>query len=241
MQGQGTGIGGREKVLAQAWQQGKGGQYTGHKTQQKAFAIGQGQFQYGVVSVPYCRKTALESRLKAQQCTHWCRVLAGVLIALGLLLADRRAVAWALGGATLGMLAGLWLNDATGALLGLHSYNPALAALVERIMAAYGSAPGCDGQPGLGRDPVLDGDHRKIGAVAFAGFRIDRERASRTVASAKIVDANDKKLARIERLSPGRPDCPTTPHCQDCWRVRQQHDGFLKGHGRPTRHWNRKR
>ena len=55
--------------------------------------------------------------------------LAGVLIALGLLLADRRAVAWALGGATLGMLAGLWLNDPTGALLGLHSYNPALAAL----------------------------------------------------------------------------------------------------------------
>ena len=34
-----------------------------------------------------------------------------------------------LGGAALGMLAGLWLNDPTGALLGLHSYNPALAAL----------------------------------------------------------------------------------------------------------------
>ena len=55
--------------------------------------------------------------------------MAGVLIAAGLLLADRRAALWALGGASLGVLAGLWLNDPNGALLGLHSYNPALAAL----------------------------------------------------------------------------------------------------------------
>ncbi len=55
--------------------------------------------------------------------------MAGGLIALGLLLADRRAAVWALSGASLGMLAGVWLNDPAGALLGLHSYNPALAAL----------------------------------------------------------------------------------------------------------------
>lgn len=57
------------------------------------------------------------------------------------------------------------------------------------------------GQLSLRRHPVFDGNQREIGAVAFAGFRIDRERASRPVASTKIVDANDKKLARIERLS----------------------------------------
>ena len=49
--------------------------------------------------------------------------MAGGLIALGLLLADRRAAVWALSGASLGMLAGVWLNDPAGALLGLHSYN----------------------------------------------------------------------------------------------------------------------
>ncbi|OPA95775.1 urea transporter [Pseudomonas fluorescens] len=54
--------------------------------------------------------------------------LAGALIAFGLGLADRRAAVWALIGASSGVLIGLVL-DAPGALLGLHSYNPALAAL----------------------------------------------------------------------------------------------------------------
>ncbi|WP_411379527.1 urea transporter [Pseudomonas sp. MPB26] len=55
--------------------------------------------------------------------------LAGGLIALGLWLADRRAAVWALIGANVGMLAALCLHEPASALLGLHSYNPALAAL----------------------------------------------------------------------------------------------------------------
>ncbi|AUZ45622.1 urea transporter [Pseudomonas orientalis] len=55
--------------------------------------------------------------------------LAGALIALGLLLADRRAALWALTGAIAGVPVALLLGETSGALLGLHSYNPALAAL----------------------------------------------------------------------------------------------------------------
>ena len=51
--------------------------------------------------------------------------LAGALIALGLWLANRRAAAWALTGAGIGVLAALLLDEPAG----LHSYNPALAAL----------------------------------------------------------------------------------------------------------------
>ncbi|SDU86722.1 urea transporter [Pseudomonas mucidolens] len=54
--------------------------------------------------------------------------LAGLLIALGLLLANRRAAFWALIGASVGVLFALQ-SDAPAALLGLHSYNPALAAV----------------------------------------------------------------------------------------------------------------
>ena len=55
--------------------------------------------------------------------------VAGALIALGLLLANRRAALWALTGAVSGVLIALLLNETRSALLGLHSYNPALAAL----------------------------------------------------------------------------------------------------------------
>ncbi|WLH09005.1 urea transporter [Pseudomonas lurida] len=55
--------------------------------------------------------------------------LAGALIALGLWLANRHAAVWALIGASAGVLIALWLEEPAGALLGLHSYNPALAAL----------------------------------------------------------------------------------------------------------------
>lgn len=54
---------------------------------------------------------------------------AGFLIALGLLLANRRAALWALFGAGSGVLVALLQDETTSALLGLHSYNPALAAL----------------------------------------------------------------------------------------------------------------
>lgn len=55
--------------------------------------------------------------------------LAGALIALGLWLANRRAAVWALIGASIGVLFALLLDEPARALLGLHSYNPALAAL----------------------------------------------------------------------------------------------------------------
>ena len=55
--------------------------------------------------------------------------LAGGLIALGLLLANRRAACWALIGAGAGVLVAMLLGETHNALLGLHSYNPALAAL----------------------------------------------------------------------------------------------------------------
>ncbi|TFY92118.1 urea transporter [Pseudomonas kairouanensis] len=55
--------------------------------------------------------------------------LAGLSIALGLWLANRRAALWALIGASTGVFIALLLNDPTSALLGLHSYNPALTAL----------------------------------------------------------------------------------------------------------------
>ncbi|WP_439862770.1 urea transporter [Pseudomonas antarctica] len=55
--------------------------------------------------------------------------VAGALIALGLLLANRRAALWALIGASAGVLIALLLDEPASALLGLHSYNPALAAL----------------------------------------------------------------------------------------------------------------
>jgi len=55
--------------------------------------------------------------------------MAGALIALGLWLANRRAAGWALIGASVGVLLALWLDEPAGALLGLHSYNPALAAM----------------------------------------------------------------------------------------------------------------
>ncbi|MBA1296865.1 urea transporter [Pseudomonas lurida] len=55
--------------------------------------------------------------------------LAGGLIALGLWLASRRAALWALAGAGSGALLALGLGETPHALLGLHSYNPALAAL----------------------------------------------------------------------------------------------------------------
>ncbi|UII73224.1 urea transporter [Pseudomonas sp. HN11] len=55
--------------------------------------------------------------------------LAGALIVLGLWLANRRAALWALIGASVGVLIAVWLDEPASALLGLHSYNPALAGV----------------------------------------------------------------------------------------------------------------
>ncbi|MGE8408136.1 MAG: urea transporter [Pseudomonas sp.] len=55
--------------------------------------------------------------------------LAGLLIALGLILANRYAAAWALLGAALGGSVALMGGEATAAYMGLYGFNAALAAL----------------------------------------------------------------------------------------------------------------
>lgn len=55
--------------------------------------------------------------------------LAGTLIGVGLLIANRRAALWAVSGCVAGIAFALWQQENTLALLGLSAYNPALAAL----------------------------------------------------------------------------------------------------------------
>ncbi|MFJ2539724.1 MULTISPECIES: urea transporter [unclassified Pseudomonas] len=55
--------------------------------------------------------------------------LAGTLIAIGLLIADRRAFAWALLASAIGLGSSLLHHETNTALLGLGSYNAVLAAL----------------------------------------------------------------------------------------------------------------
>lgn len=55
--------------------------------------------------------------------------LAGALIAIGLLIADRRAFLWALLGSAAGLGFALLHHETSSALLGLNGYNPVLAAL----------------------------------------------------------------------------------------------------------------
>lgn len=55
--------------------------------------------------------------------------LAGLMIGAGLLIADRRAAFWALLGCIGGIAVALLQNEPSSALLGLASYNPALAGL----------------------------------------------------------------------------------------------------------------
>ncbi|TDV67941.1 urea transporter [Pseudomonas sp. LP_7_YM] len=55
--------------------------------------------------------------------------LAGVLIGIGLLLANRTAALWAAVGCASGVAFALWQQENNLALLGLSGYNPALAAL----------------------------------------------------------------------------------------------------------------
>lgn len=55
--------------------------------------------------------------------------LAGALIAMGLLIADRRAFFWAMLASSAGLGFALWHHETSSALPGLSGYNPVLAAL----------------------------------------------------------------------------------------------------------------
>ena len=57
------------------------------------------------------------------------------------------------------------------------------------------------GKPGLSRDPVFNGDKGKLRPPRLAGKRIHRARPGRTVAAAKVIDPDDKKLVGIQRLA----------------------------------------
>ncbi len=80
---------------------------------------------------------------------------------------------------------------------------------LQRLHAAQAAAnhcgPGVDaeqiGQPGLAVDPVFHGHHREVGAERLAGIRINAARPGRTVATAQIVEADDKELFGVDRLA----------------------------------------
>jgi hypothetical protein len=116
----------------------------------------------------------------------------------------------------------------------------------ERLHAAEAAAdhcrPGLDaqmiGQPCLCRHPVLDRHHREIGAVALAGFRIDRQRTRRTIATTQVVDADDKELPGIERLSRADEVVPPADVLRIVGIGRRPRGGSRKGRGKPARRWS---
>ncbi len=57
------------------------------------------------------------------------------------------------------------------------------------------------GQPGLAVHPVFDGNDRKTGAVALAGFRVDAGRAGGAVAAAEVVQADDEEAIGVDGLT----------------------------------------
>ncbi|KAG0775824.1 hypothetical protein G6F22_013018 [Rhizopus arrhizus] len=67
MQRQCTGLGGREEVLAQGWQQREGHQHAGHETEQEAAPVRQCQAQQRVVAVAGGGESGFEALLPAHQ------------------------------------------------------------------------------------------------------------------------------------------------------------------------------
>ena len=57
------------------------------------------------------------------------------------------------------------------------------------------------GEAPLRLDPVLDRDHRELGAPRLAGGRVGRRRPGRAEAAAKVVRADDEEAVGVERLA----------------------------------------
>ncbi len=75
---------------------------------------------------------------------------------------------------------------------------PALSALVSRIMALYGSAPGCDGQPGMGR-AALDAFFADVHAIQAwhdqaQEYRCVLTQREQAVAAAQALNAVQAKI-----------------------------------------------
>lgn len=71
--------------------------------------------------------------------------------------------------------------------------------------AAHDGREGLDAerveQCGLRIDPVLDGDHREVGAVDPAGRGVDVHRAGRAEAGAEVVDADHEEAVGVDGLA----------------------------------------
>ncbi len=66
------------------------------------------------------------------------------------------------------------------------------------------------GEPCLRIDPILDGDDGKVRAPGLDRRRIDRRGTGRTEAAAQVVDADDEKPRRVDRLARSHHVVPPT-------------------------------
>ncbi len=61
--------------------------------------------------------------------------------------------------------------------------------------------PSASSRRGLRRDPVLDRDHREVGAVGAAGGGVVVHRPGGAEAGAQVVDADDEEAVGVDRLA----------------------------------------
>ncbi|MNF78292.1 hypothetical protein D3C84_604680 [compost metagenome] len=80
----------------------------------------------------------------------------------------------------------------------LHGLHAAQTAADHR--GPLGDAEGV-GQACLAVHPVFHGQHREVGAVGAAGFRVAAAGSGGAVAAAEVVEADDEELAGVDRLA----------------------------------------
>ena len=92
------------------------------------------------------------------------------------------------------------------------------------------------GQKRLGIDPVFDGHHRKIGAIEFAGLRIQRIGTARAITTAEVIHANDEKFIGIQRLTRTNQVIPPAGCFLNVRRVVMAGDMVITGQGVTNQH-----